>query len=202
VTTRYAVIGTGHRCQMYFDAIGGEHSDVATLVALVDVNPGRLDFHKSRMVERYGYEPASIATGGPADLERILAESAVDRAIITTPDYTHAEMIVRCLRAGVDVVCEKPLTIDADSARRIEAAVAETGRNVVVTFNYRYSPRNSELRRLIRDGELGDVLSVTFEWVLDTVHGADYFRRWHRNKQWSGGLLIHKSSHHFDLVNY
>jgi predicted dehydrogenase len=187
---------------MYFDAIGGEHSDVATLVALVDVNPGRLDFHKSRMVERYGYEPTTIATGGPAELERILAESAVDRAIITTPDYTHAEMIVRCLRAGVDVVCEKPLTIDADSARRIEAAVVETGRNVVVTFNYRYSPRNSELRRLIRDGELGDVLSVTFEWVLDTVHGADYFRRWHRNKQWSGGLLIHKSSHHFDLVNY
>lgn len=41
-----------------------------------------------------------------------------------------------------------------------------------------------------------------FEWVLDTVHGADYFRRWHRNKENSGGLLIHKASHHFDLVNW
>lgn len=202
MTTRYAVIGTGHRCQMYLDAIGAEHAGVATLVAMVDINPGRVEVHKSRMVATYGYDPATIATGGPDDLEKILAATNTERAIITTPDYTHAEMIVRCLRAGVDVVCEKPLTIDAGSARRIEAAVKETGRNVIVTFNYRYSPRNSELRRLIRDGEIGEPLSVTFEWVLDTVHGADYFRRWHRAKKWSGGLLIHKSSHHFDLVNY
>ena len=41
-----------------------------------------------------------------------------------------------------------------------------------------------------------------FEWVLDTAHGADYFRRWHRDKEVSGGLLIHKASHHFDLVNW
>ena len=41
-----------------------------------------------------------------------------------------------------------------------------------------------------------------FEWALDTVHGADYFRRWHRDKKNSGGLLVHKSSHHFDLVNW
>src|SRR5665811_2239215 len=66
----------------------------------------------------------------------------------------------------------------------------------------RYSPRNSELKRVIASGEIGDVLSVTFEWVLDTAHGADYFRRWHREKDKSGGLLIHKSSHHFDLVNW
>jgi len=46
------------------------------------------------------------------------------------------------------------------------------------------------------------VTSVNFEWVLDTVHGADYFRRWHRDKAKSGGLLIHKASHHFDLVNW
>ena len=44
------------------------------------------------------------------------------------------------------------------------------------------------------------VLSVHFEWLLDTVHGADYFRRWHRQKANSGGLMVHKSGHHFDLV--
>lgn len=46
------------------------------------------------------------------------------------------------------------------------------------------------------------VLSVHFEWLLDTVHGADYFRRWHRQKGNSGGLMVHKSGHHFDLVNW
>jgi len=43
---------------------------------------------------------------------------------------------------------------------------------------------------------------VHFEWLLDVRHGADYFRRWHRDKTNSGGLLVHKASHHFDLVNW
>ncbi len=122
--------------------------------------------------------------------------------IITSPDYTHAELIVRSLDAGVDVVVEKPLTINAEGTRQIADAVQRSGRQVIVTHNYRYSPRNSGLKELIKSGAIGTPLSVTFEWVLDTAHGADYFRRWHRDKANSGGLLIHKASHHFDLVNW
>src|SRR5690606_39832668 len=81
-------------------------------------------------------------------------------------------------------------------------AVERTGRSVVVTFNYRYSPRNGALRELLASGRIGEVTSVHFEWLLDTSHGADYFRRWHRDKQRSGGLLVHKASHHFDLVGW
>lgn len=51
-------------------------------------------------------------------------------------------------------------------------------------------------------GEIGDVLSVDFHWLLNTHHGADYFRRWHAQKKNSGGLFVHKSTHHFDLVNW
>ncbi|KAL2255337.1 hypothetical protein VTK26DRAFT_3586 [Humicola hyalothermophila] len=45
-------------------------------------------------------------------------------------------------------------------------------------------------------------MPVRFEWLLNTVHGADYFRRWHRDRRNSGGLLVHKATHHFDLVNF
>ena len=69
-----------------------------------------------------------------------------------------------------------------------------------VAFNYRYNPAHSEIRRLLAKGTIGDVGSVHFEWFLDTHHGADYFRRWHRERSQSGGLLVHKSAHHFDLV--
>ncbi len=51
-------------------------------------------------------------------------------------------------------------------------------------------------------GAIGDILSVDFNWLLDTTHGADYFRRWHSRKEISGGLMVHKSTHHFDLVNW
>ena len=51
-------------------------------------------------------------------------------------------------------------------------------------------------------GVIGDVLSVDFHWMLNTPHGADYFRRWHSYKKMSGGLMVHKATHHFDLVNW
>jgi predicted dehydrogenase len=51
-------------------------------------------------------------------------------------------------------------------------------------------------------GIIGEVLSLDFHWLLDTRHGADYFRRWHRHKVNSGGLMVHKATHHFDLINW
>ncbi|WP_142060705.1 Gfo/Idh/MocA family oxidoreductase [Pseudarthrobacter sp. B4EP4b] len=197
---RIALIGTGGRSEMYIRAIFGKHADTAELVAFSDVNPGRVEFYQ-QLIQELG-APGPVASFDPADLTAFIQANSIDRVIVTTPDYTHADYIVEGLRAGADVVVEKPLTIDAEGCRRITQAVHETGRNVVVTFNYRYSPRNSALKEIIQSGVIGKVTSIDFSWVLDTVHGADYFRRWHREKKNSGGLLIHKASHHFDLVNW
>jgi predicted dehydrogenase len=198
---RYVVVGTGHRVQMYLDAMSGEHKEDADLVALLDPNPGRLAVHGSWLSDA-GRDMSEVTTGHPDLLEQVIEEKRADRVIITSPDFTHAGLIARALDAGVDVVVEKPLTINPESTRQIAEAVQRTGRQVVVTHNYRYSPRNSGLKELIKNGSIGTPLSVTFEWVLDTAHGADYFRRWHRDKANSGGLLIHKASHHFDLINW
>ena len=58
------------------------------------------------------------------------------------------------------------------------------------------------IKEILNTGVIGDVLSVHYEWLLDTRHGADYFRRWHRQRKNSGSLLIHKSTHHFDILNW
>jgi predicted dehydrogenase len=199
--TRYAIIGTGSRAQLYLGAIAGPHSGVAEIVAWTDSNEGRLDYAESRLLA-LSPEATLPARSTPDELSSLLAANRVDRVIVTSPDFTHARYVIAALESGADVVVEKPLTIDAESSRAIAQAVERTGREVVVTFNYRYSPRNSALRSVIASGEIGAVTSVHFEWVLDTAHGADYFRRWHRLKANSGGLLIHKASHHFDLVNW
>ncbi|MDF2747346.1 MAG: Gfo/Idh/MocA family oxidoreductase [Propionibacteriaceae bacterium] len=198
---RYVVAGTGHRVQMYLDAMSGDHREDAELVALLDPNPGRLAVH-ANWLSGAGLDVSGVTTGHPDLLEQVIKENRADRVIITSPDFTHAGLIARALDAGADVVVEKPLTINPESTRQIAEAVERTGRHVVVTHNYRYSPRNSGLKELIKNGSIGTPLSVTFEWVLDTAHGADYFRRWHRDKANSGGLLIHKASHHFDLINW
>ncbi|MBW4093895.1 MAG: Gfo/Idh/MocA family oxidoreductase [Acidobacteria bacterium] len=202
---RLVLVGTGSRAEMYIRAIVGAHASVAELVAISDANPGRVE-HYRRLAEDLSAagHPGEVQldTFEPAQLTEYIHGHGIDRVVITTPDYTHADYIVEALRAGADVIVEKPLTIDVEGCRRINAAIEETGRNVVVTFNYRYSPRNSALKEIIQSGVIGRVTSLDFSWMLDTVHGADYFRRWHREKKNSGGLLIHKASHHFDLVNW
>jgi predicted dehydrogenase len=196
---RYAVVGAGHRANMFVRGLLENHADEGEIVAWVEPNPVRAAVHEARVADKLG---GTRPVYDPADLERAIAEQRVDRVVVTSVDNTHAEMVSRALHAGVDVVVEKPIAATAAEARQIADAVAATGRNVTTTFNYRYSPRNSALREVIASGEIGTVLSVHFDWALDTVHGADYFRRWHREKVNNGGLLVHKSSHHFDLVNW
>ena len=200
---RYAVVGTGHRAGMYVGAVTGAHADVAELVAWCDTNPARMAHYDAEVGSALGLDgPADLPRYGPQDLERMVVEERVDAVVVTTPDATHADLVARVLDAGADVVVEKPLTTTVEGCHAITRAVARTGRDVVMTFNYRYAPRNSTLREVVASGQIGRVTSVHFEWVLDTVHGADYFRRWHRDKRMSGGLLVHKSSHHFDLVSW
>lgn len=200
---RVAVIGTGHRAGMYVSAVTGDHADVAELVAWCDTNPGRMAVHDAEAGEALGLGgPAGLPQYAPEELERMLAEQRVDDLVVTTPDFTHAEYVVRSQAAGVDVVVEKPLATTAEQCRSIVDSVGATGRDLTMTFNYRYAPRNSSLRQVIASGAIGTPTSVHFEWVLDTVHGADYFRRWHRHQRNSGSLLIHKAAHHFDLVNW
>jgi len=196
---RYALVGAGSRAQMYVDAIAGAHADVAELVAWSDTNAGRLDWHERRLAASGISSPARFA---PDRLAAAVRAHAVDRVIVTSPDWTHADHVVAALEAGADAIVEKPLTTTDEGVRRISEAALRTGRSVIVTFNYRYSPRNAALKEVVLSGDIGEVTSVHFEWVLDTSHGADYFRRWHREKDLSGGLLIHKASHHFDLVNW
>lgn len=106
------------------------------------------------------------------------------------------------MEMGCDVICEKPLTTSADHAVAIGEAVERTGRALRVTFNLRHLPIMSRVKELLLEGVIGQPTAVGFDWLLDTRHGADYFRRWHATRASSGGLLVHKSTHHFDLVNW
>jgi predicted dehydrogenase len=197
--TRYAVIGTGARAEWYIRAAAGAHADLAQIVALGDTNVGRVEHYAGILSAEYGV--TDVRRFDPAELAAVIADG-VDTVIITTPDLTHADYIVTALESGADVIVEKPLVIDAAGALAVAEAVERTGRSVTAAFNYRYAARNTALKQVVSSGRIGEVTSVRFEWVLDTVHGADYFRRWHRWKENSGGLLVHKASHHFDLVNW
>jgi predicted dehydrogenase len=197
---RYAIVGAGSRHAMYREALVDESVDAANeLVALCDVNASRLELSGAHLA-RDG--AASVGLYDADDFERMVAERRPDVVIVTTPDFLHDLYIVRALRAGCDVITEKPMTIDLGRLKAIVDAQRETGRTVTVTFNYRYVPAHTQLKDLLQSGAIGEITAVDFRWSLDRVHGADYFRRWHRERAKSGGLLVHKATHHFDLVNW
>jgi predicted dehydrogenase len=196
---RYALVGLGSRQEFYQDGIEVTHAAAAELVAVCDVNPGRIELARARSATRGGTVPRGYLA---AEFSRLLAEARPDVVIVTTPDAAHAEYVVAALEAGCEVVTEKPMTTDADACRRILDACRRTERHCRVAFNYRYSPARTQVKDLLLRGTIGEVLSVDFHWLLNTHHGADYFRRWHACKDTSGGLLVHKATHHFDLVNW
>jgi predicted dehydrogenase len=196
---RCAIVGVGSRSQMYQTAINKTFAPYAELVACCDTNAGRLDVARRDAVAAGRPAPALYAA---ADFDRMIKETKPSAIVVTTPCGTHSTYTCRAMELGVDVISEKAMTVDAPTCQQIVDTQRRTGRRCRVTFNYRYSPPRTQVKDLLMSGAIGDVLSVDFHWMLNTSHGTDYFRRWHSYKKMSGGLMVHKATHHFDLVNW
>ena len=194
---KYAIVGTsGRALEMYARPLTDAFSDVADIVGVCDPNPERA---------RYLIDTACPGTPYYSDFDAMIAERKPDTVIVTTIDAYHDEYIVRALDLGCGVITEKPIAINEDKCNAVLEAERRNNRRIGVTFNARYSPLARRVRELLLDGHIGnldDIYHVNMEWLLDQSHGADYFRRWHRQKKNSGGLLVHKATHHFDMINW
>jgi hypothetical protein len=164
----------------------------------VHSNPGRAEMARARVAARF----PDVACYHSDHFDRMLGERSPDCLLIMVPDLLHEQYICRALESGCDVIVEKPMAIDGSSCVRIADTERRTGKHVTVTMNYRFSPVRTLLKEVLMSGLVGAIKSVQFEWRLDTYHGADYYRRWHRRIANAGSLFVHKASHHFDLVNW
>ncbi len=191
---RMALVGTGVRgITMWGRSLLEGYSEYVEIVGLCDINPGRLAYGKT-------YIGADCPTF--TDFDEMLRSVEPQAVTVTTVDDTHDRFIVKAMEAGADVIVEKPMTTDETKCQAIIDAQKATGRNIVVTHNYRYSPHRVAMKDLLMKGRIGEVRSVDFHWYLDVYHGAAYFRRWHGKERHSGTLFVHKASHHFDLLNW
>lgn len=191
---KIALVGTGIRGITFWGKrLVDEYSDILEFVGLHDHNPGRLAYGRSY-----------IGTDCPLfdDFGAMIREARPDLLIVTTKDSTHHDFIIRALDMGCDVLTEKPLTTDAAKCQAILDAERRSGKNLIVGFNYRWSPYNTKIKELLASNAIGRITSVDFHWYLNTYHGASYFRRWHGLMENSGSLWVHKATHHFDLLNW
>ena len=191
---RVVLVGTGIRGTTFWGKrLVENYSDILEFVGLCDINPGRLEFGK----EFIGVDCPTFT-----NFDEMIETTKPELVIVTTKDSTHHQFIIKGLEAGIDVLTEKPMTTDEYKCEEILEAERRTGKKVVVGFNYRWSPYMTRIKELLSEGAIGKVTSVDFHWYLNNYHGASYFRRWHGLEQAGGSLFVHKSTHHFDLVNW
>jgi len=191
---RYALVGTGVRGNsMWGRGLVERYRDEVEFVGLCDLNPLRVEFAKKSL---------GVSCPTFTRLDDMLDKAKPDLLMVTTVDNTHQECIVKALDRGLDVITEKPMVVDEDQCRAVLDAEKRSGKKIVVTFNYRFAPKHQKIKEVLLSGDVGRISSVDFSWYLDTSHGADYFRRWHRLREKGGSLWVHKATHHFDLVNW
>lgn len=191
---KVVLVGTGIRGTSFWGRrLVREYPEILEFVGLCDINPGRLEYAKEYM----GVDCATYT-----DFEQMVNEQKPDLIIVTTKDSTHHEFIIKGLDMGVDVLTEKPLTTDEKKCQAILDADRRSDKNIIVGFNYRWSPYMTKVKELLHNKEIDQLVSVDFHWYLNNYHGASYFRRWHGQREFGGTLLVHKATHHFDLLNW
>ncbi len=197
---KFIIVGTGNRgLGCFAKGILGmkgkglpEFAQHATLSALVDSNLIRV---RACAKELNLPELPVFTRIGEAQ-----AQVKADWVIITTPDYTHCKIVIEALESGLNVIVDKPLATSAWECDQVLAAIKRTGREVRVGHNMRYMDWTLKAAKLVRAGEIGQVISVEAAEILDYSHGGDYFHRWHSDFSKSAGLMSHKCCHHLDII--
>ena len=141
------------------------------------------------------------------------AESArpdgVEAVSIVTPNHVHAPAACALLEAGIHVICDKPLTVSLAEAKRMQAAVAASGRIFALTHNYTGYPLVRCMRQMVRAGELGELRLVQVEYPQDWLTGPTETTG-NKQAEWrvdparagGGGALGDIGTHAFNLADY
>lgn len=185
VTGRVAVVGAGGIGRAHAEAVAGLPG--ATLAAVSDVHAAAAE----SVAGLHGGEVLSVAA--LADPDRI------DLVVVASPPATHPEVVGPLLRAGVPVMCEKPLAIDAATARALADLSVETGTPLTMATKFRFVDDVRRTREMIADGTLGEIVKIEVSFA----GRVDMTARWNGDPAVSGGgVLIDNATHGVDLVRF
>jgi len=191
---KIALVGASVRIRAFVEALKKDYADDYQLCAVMDIDEGKMRaFNESVSLDLISY----------VDFDKMCDEVKPDLLLISTVDYFHRDYIVKALARKIAFICEKPLCVNLEQCQDIILAQEQNPEIFAVTsHNARYHVAARTVKKILDEGTIGRVNSASYAEMLDFRHGASYFRRWNRIKKLSGGLQIHKSSHHFDKLNW
>jgi predicted dehydrogenase len=183
---RVGVIGLGmgrHHAKAYAESKNAE------LVALCDLSTDLLNQFQSLNPKAAVYH----------DYQEMFAKGGLDAVSVALPNCLHSEVTVAALRAGLHVLCEKPMAMNAHQAEEMLCVSRETGKRLMIHFNYRFSQPSQFLKRYVDEGRLGQVYYARTRWLR--ARGIPKLGSWFGIKEMSGGgPLIDLGVHRLDLA--
>ncbi len=178
-------MGSGHARQFLNGAIKR-----ADLKAVCDINPERL----AAFPEVEGFDSA----------DKLLAAKVVDAVIVATPHYGHTTIGIQALKAGLHVLVEKPISVHKADAERLIAAHTDSRQVFAAMFNQRTDPHYQKVKRLLDDGELGQL--VRMNWIITSwFRTQHYYDSGGWRATWAGeggGVLLNQCPHQLDLLQW
>lgn len=182
---RLAVIGAGFIGKKHLAVI--QEEPAAELVGVVDPAPAAAEVAEAFSVPLY------------SSIDALVNETAPDGAIIATPTEWHLEPTLALLRAGVDLLVEKPIAATNDEARQIVDEAVRTGTNVLIGHHRRYYPVIECAREIVEGGDIGELVAVHGQWTLKKP--ASYFEADWRKRRAAGPVLTNLI-HDFDTLRH
>ncbi len=191
---RIGMIGTGLIARYHAQAIGA-NSDRCEIAAICDTDPEKMEAYAKDL------ELGEIARY--TDYHRLLEHEGLDMVSVCTANDSHCEITMAAARAGIPVLCEKPLGLNAGEVRQMADACESAGVINMTGFTYRRIPALEQIKALIDRGELGRIYHYKGRFYADRMAAPDHPLEWrHLEERAGSGVLGDLASHILDMALY
>jgi len=170
------------------------------VVAICDADPEVLQGGTERNIAGAADKVDFTGIAVYGDMAKMLAAEQLDAISLTVPSHLHAEFAILALKAGVNVLCEKPMALNTTDCERMIKASKTSGRILQIGHCVRFWPEYAAAKAIVAGGEYGRVLAATFQrlaalpdWAVDN---------WFADEQRSGGMALDLHIHDTDFVQY
>jgi len=191
---RIGVIGLGQRtCYHDGSASFSDCEDIVHIEAICDIDRERLECGKQVFEKCFGYKINTYT-----DYREMLEKSALDGVYVAAPNFLHAEMTLAALEKNIHVLCEKPMEISAKKCDAMIETAKKKNKILAIGLQMRYRRHYHKIKELIDSGLIG---MPTMLWCMEYRGPFGQIKNWVWKKEKSGGAIVEKNCHHYDMFN-